>query len=136
MVDLLKKAREFGLEIQQSAEFLCFVSAKSEFDDSAEMKKFNRDFDSKREALNNEMAKDGSDHEKITQISEELRDLYSKIHENVVMIKFEKARCDFEELVKEIVHVITVNAYGEMPMNSFGNCSSHCGNSCESCGEF
>ncbi|MDR2073910.1 MAG: tRNA (N6-isopentenyl adenosine(37)-C2)-methylthiotransferase MiaB [Oscillospiraceae bacterium] len=124
--EILKKAKDLNLIIQQSNEFLKFIQSKSELEKDLKYKAYREEFDSKKNQLNEEMANEHCDSKKVSSLSEDLRIIFGKMQKSESMANFENSRRDFESLISEVTSMVSSCLIDDFTR-------SGCGGSCVSC---
>lgn len=125
---VIEKTAELIDEIIKCDEFLKFKKAKEVLDLDGDYKTILEKFDENKIKLNEELCKEKSDDVKITFLSDELRELYKKMHEIPVMTDYKVARSNFESLITNVNSMIN-SCKGELWEGGGIACSG----SCESC---
>ena len=131
MDNVIEKTRELGKLIQQDARYKAYVAAREKNDSDPELQKMISEFNDLRTELAGEMAKDDKDAEKLTQLDDDIKNLYGSIMGSELMMEFEAAKAEMDSMLSQINTVITQCANGEDP----DTCpvTTGCTGSCESC---
>lgn len=131
MDNVIEKTRELGKLIQQDARYKAYVAAREKNDNDPELQKMISEFNDLRTELAGEMSKDDKDAEKLTQLDDDIKNLYGSIMGSELMMEFEAAKAEMDSMLSQINTVITQCANGEDP----DTCpvTTGCTGSCESC---
>ena len=131
MDNVIEKTRELGKLIQQDARYKAYVAAREKNDSDPELQKMISEFNDLRTELAGEMAKDDKDAEKLTQLDDDIKNLYGSIMGSELMMEFEAAKAEMDSMLSQINTVITQCANGEDP----DTCpvTTGCIGSCDSC---
>ena len=131
MDNVIEKTRELGKLIQQDARYKAYVAAREKNDNDPELQKMISEFNDLRIELAGEMSKDDKDAEKLTQLDDDIKNLYGSIMGSELMMEFEAAKAEMDSMLSQINTVITQCANGEDP----DTCpvTTGCTGSCESC---
>ncbi len=131
MDKVIEMTRELGKLIQQDARYKAYVAAREKNDNDHELQKMISEFNDLRVELAGEMSKDDKDAEKLTQLDDDIKNLYGSIMGSELMMEFEAAKAEMDSMLSQINTVITQCANGEDP----DTCpvTTGCTGSCESC---
>ncbi len=131
MDKVIEMTRELGKLIQQDARYKAYVAAREKNDNDPELQKMISEFNDLRVELAGEMSKDDKDAEKLTQLDDDIKNLYGNIMGSELMMEFEAAKAEMDSMLSQINTVITQCANGEDP----DTCpvTTGCTGSCESC---
>ena len=131
MDNVIEKTRELGKLIQQDARYKAYVAAREKNDNDPELQKMISEFNDLRVELAGEMSKDDKDAEKLTQLDDDIKNLYGSIMGSELMMEFETAKAAMDTMLSQINTVITQCANGEDP----DTCpvTTGCTGSCDSC---
>ena len=131
MDKVIEMTRELGKLIQQDARYKAYVAAREKNDNDPELQKMISEFNDLRVELAGEMSKDDKDAEKLTQLDDDIKNLYGSIMGSELMMEFETAKAAMDTMLSQINTVITQCANGEDP----DTCpvTTGCTGSCESC---
>ena len=131
MDNIIAQTRELGKLIQQDARYKAYVAAREKNDNDPELQKMISEFNDLRVELAGEMSKDDKDAEKLTQLDDDIKNLYGSIMGSELMMEFEAAKAEMDSMLSQINTVITQCANGEDP----DTCpvTTGCTGSCESC---
>ena len=131
MDKVIEMTRELGKLIQQDARYKAYVAAREKNDNDPELQKMISEFNDLRVELAGEMSKDDKNAEKLTQLDDDIKNLYGSIMGSELMMEFEAAKAEMDSMLSQINTVITQCANGEDP----DTCpvTTGCTGSCESC---
>ncbi len=129
---IIKQTRELGKLIQQDERYKAYVEARDKNDGDPALQQMISEFNILRSDLSNEMIKDDKDTEKLKQLDEDIKNLYSSIMESELMVAFNQAKAEMDSLLSQVNNIITMCANGEDPDTC--SVSAGCTGSCESCG--
>jgi len=131
MDKVIEMTRELGKLIQQDPRYKAYVAARDKNDNDPELQKMITEFNDLRVELAGEMAKDDKDAEKLTQLDDDIKNLYGSIMGSELMMEFEAAKAEMDSMLSQINTVITQCANGEDPETC--PVTTGCTGSCESC---
>lgn len=130
-MDVIQMSRELGKLIQADERYTAYQKAREMNDKDEKLQQLIGQLQIKRVELTTEMSKDNKDTEKLKELDEKIKNLYSDIMNNPNMVEFENARTAMDDMLSQINTIITSSANGEDP----DTCpSSACTGSCASCG--
>lgn len=127
--DIINSAKEIGMKIQNSNEFLNMKDSKEKMDSDESLNDLKQKFNSLKDEINKEMCTENSDKDKIKQMSDDLRNLYEQINDHKSVAKYELNKKCMDDLVSKVIEIINDYAYGKSSLAHFsclGDCSS-CG---------
>ncbi len=131
-MDIIQMTRELAKAIQQDERFVAFNAAKDGSDKDEQLQTMIGEFNLKRMTINQEAQKEVKDEEKLKELNQELRQLYTDIMGNDNMMKFNQTKTELDSLIQRVTTIITLSAEGEDPETCDYEESS-CGGSCSSC---
>lgn len=131
-MDIIEKTRKFVKLIKKTDEFIKFSELKEKVDTDENLKKLNEDFDCKREELNNQLAADEPDKQKIKDLGEEMRKIYLDIHDNKIMKDYDSVCHEIDYLLNNINMIINESVRGDLAGEYFSGCGGEC-SSCSGC---
>ena len=79
MDKIIAQTRELGKMLQQDERYKAYVAARDKNDNDPELQQLISEFNDLRADLNNEMIKDDKDAEKLKELDEDIKSLYSRI---------------------------------------------------------
>lgn len=131
-MDIIEMTRELGKALQNDDRYTAYMLAKQANDDDTVLQALINGFENMRLQLNEELAKDDKDTERIKELDEGIKSNYKQIMENKNMIVFMAAQTALESLVNNMNQIITMCANGEDPATC--QPSTGCSGSCATCG--
>lgn len=131
-MDIIELSRQIGREIQKDDRYLNLQIAQQVADGDEKLQDLIGQFNLKRIAINNVAQTEDADAEKVQTLNQELRAVYSQIMENPNMIAYNRAKEEFDGLLKRVNAIISLSANGENPDTADYEESS-CGGNCSSC---
>lgn len=131
-MDIIEMTRELGKALQADDRYTAYMLAKQANDNDTVLQALINGFENMRLQLNEELAKDDKDTERIKELDEGIKSNYKQIMSNKNMIVFTAAQGSLEALVNNMNQIITMCANGEDP----DTCqpSTGCSGSCATCG--
>jgi cell fate (sporulation/competence/biofilm development) regulator YlbF (YheA/YmcA/DUF963 family) len=133
MDKLERMARDLGKALQEDERYIAYNVAKQNADNDETLQQLIQEFNVARVQLNTEMSKDDKDGDKLQELDQKIKDVYSAIMSNEHMVAFNEAQDTFNEVMTAINVVITASANGEDPETCPATQSS-CSGSCSTCG--
>ena len=130
---ILEATRKLGEEIQKDERFIAYAKAKIEVDNNKELQDKIGEFNITRMNLEQESEKDTRDEEKIKELNESLRNIYSAVMGSKAMLDFNTAKGDLDHIINDINSVIMQCVDGADPKTVEPETHS-CSGSCDSCG--
>lgn len=131
-MDIIEMTRELGKALQSDDRYTAYMLAKQANDNDTVLQALINGFENMRLQLNEELAKDDKDTERIKELDEGIKSNYKQIMENKNMIVFMSAQNALESLVNNMNQIITMCANGEDPETC--QPSTGCTGSCATCG--
>ena len=131
-MDIIDLAREFGAKLQEDERYLDFKIASQVNDNDENLQELISAFNLKRLNVSNELSKSERDDEKIKTLNDELQKCYSDIIQNENMVNYNRAKADFDALMRQINAIIMDCANGEDPRVA-GSFQSNCSGDCSGC---
>ena len=131
-MDIIKLAREFGKAIQKDEAYIKLQIAKQKNDEDEALQQLIGELNLKKLAISNEFSSENRDDQKINLLNKEMREIYDQIMKNEKMIAYNKAKNEFNEILKRINAIIIGSASGEDPDTADIEETS-CTGSCSSC---
>ena len=129
--ELIEKARELGVGIQDTDEFTAFIVAKTAADKSEILQDKLGQFNLKKLDLNRAIIAEEKDNEKIAELNAEVKRLYEEIVSDPLMIAYSTTKDELDGVVRFIMQIIEGSAAGETPYEIE---EQACGGDCSSCG--
>ncbi len=130
---ILEATRKLGEEIQKDERFIAYAKAKIEVDNNKELQDKIGEFNITRMNLEQESEKETRDEEKIKELNESLRNIYSAVMGSKAMLDFNTAKADLDHIINDINSVIMQCVDGADPKTVEPETHS-CSGSCDSCG--
>lgn len=129
---ILEATRELGKEMQKDERFIAFAKAKLANDTDEQLQKDIGEFNIVRMNLENETGKEDVNEDKVKELNEELRAVYTKIMSCKTMIDYNNAKAGLDAMLNDINSVIMQCAMGADPET----CEPEhaCSGSCSTCG--
>ena len=131
-MDVIAKARELGKAIQQDERFIRYAKARLANDDDKELQDAIGEFNLVRMELDREVNSDEKNDDKVKELNEKLKKVYSSVMSSPAMVEYNTAKAALDTLVNEINVIISKSIDGEDPDTC--DTSSGCTGSCDSCG--
>ncbi|MBQ6714864.1 MAG: YlbF family regulator [Clostridia bacterium] len=129
---ILEATRALGAEMQKDERFIAFAKAKLANDNDTELQKQIGEFNIVRMNLEKETSSEEVNEEKVKELNEELRAVYTKIMSSKTMLDYNTAKAGLDAMLNDINSVIMQCALGADP----ATCEPEhaCSGSCDSCG--
>ena len=129
---ILEATRALGAEMQKDERFIAFEKAKLANDNDTELQKQIGEFNIVRMNLEKETSSEEVNEEKVKELNEELRAVYTKIMSSKTMLDYNTAKAGLDAMLNDINSVIMQCALGADP----ATCEPEhaCSGSCDSCG--
>ncbi len=129
---ILEATRALGAEMQKDERFITFAKAKLANDTDEQLQKDIGEFNIVRMNLERETSAEEVNEEKVKELNEELRAVYTKIMSSKTMLDYNTAKAGLDAMLNDINSVIMQCAMGADP----ATCEPEqaCSGSCESCG--
>ena len=131
-MDVIAKARELGKAIQQDERFIRYAKARLANDDDKELQDAIGEFNLVRMELDREVNSDEKNDDKVKELNEKLRKVYSSVMSSPAMVEYNTAKAALDTLVNEVNVIISKSIDGEDPDTC--DTTSGCTGSCDSCG--
>lgn len=130
-MEIFEITRQLGAAIQADETYKKFIEAKAGCDNDPALQEAIGKFNLERMNLDNELAKEDKDNDKIKELNESLRKTYGEVMTNPSMVVYNQAKGDLDEIVNHVNGIIELCLNGEDP----ATCEPHsdCGGSCSSC---
>lgn len=132
--EILNLAREIGMAIQRSDEYISYRMNEQKVECSKELQGTIEKFNSKKAEINKELSKENSDQKKMDKLNSEIGELYRKITNDEAMKKFNEAKSVFDGMLGKISYLISECAKGEDPYKVEIPENESCTGSCSTCG--
>ena len=129
---VIESVRELGKAIQKDERFIRYAKAKLQSDSDNELQAAIGEFNITRMELERE-ASNGEENNVCTkELNEKLREIYGKVMSNPVMVEFNTAKVELDQMMGEVNVIISKVLDGEDPETC--TTDSGCTGSCSSCG--
>jgi cell fate (sporulation/competence/biofilm development) regulator YlbF (YheA/YmcA/DUF963 family) len=124
--------RDLGKAIQADERYTYFADVKKALDADTDLQTEIQQFQLERLNLDNEIAKDEKDTERLKELNESIKTRYKSIMNNENMAKYEEAKGALDGLLSQINTIIESSVNGLDPET----CPAvvNCGGSCSTCG--
>lgn len=132
-MSILEATRALGTEIQKDERFIRYTKARLANDNDKQLQDGIGEFNVTRMNLENEMANESRDEEKVKELNEKLRSIYTELMSSEAMIEYNTAKTDMDTLLADVNSVIMQCVEGADPATCEPEQHS-CSGSCESCG--
>ena len=131
-MDIIKEARNLGKAIQSDPRFLRYAKARLANDDNSDLQDAIGNFNLVRMELDREANSETKSDDKIKELNEKLRGIYSDIMSSPSMVEYNTAKADLDTMMNEVNTIISKCVDGE----DHDTCDVHsgCTGSCASCG--
>lgn len=130
---VIEAVRNLGEAIQADERFLRYAKARLANESDKELNSLIGDFNVVRMNLDEAMTADARDEEKIKELNERLRTLYTDIMAKENMAEYNAAKTGLDSMLGDINSVIMQCVEGADPKTAEPEVHS-CSGSCESCG--
>jgi cell fate (sporulation/competence/biofilm development) regulator YlbF (YheA/YmcA/DUF963 family) len=131
-MDIIEQARAIGKAIQQDDRYLKMQLAVQNADEDKELQNLIGQYNLKRMSVQNEMQQSDRSEEKLKSYQQEMNGLYEMIMKNPRMAAYNKAKQEFEVLMRRVNAIIGQSANGADPETTDYEESS-CEGNCASC---
>ena len=131
-MDIIKLTRELGAAIQQDERFIRFIKAKLANDNDETLQNQIGEFNTIRMNLDREMNNETQDENKIRELNEKLREIYTAVMSSKTMLEYNTAKADVDAMLNDINSIIMQCVEGEDPNTAEPHTA--CTGSCSTCG--
>lgn len=132
MDKLERMARDLGKALQEDERYIKYNVAKDNADNDETLQQLIQEFNLARVQLNTEMSKDDKDGDKLQELDQKIKDIYSQILANENMTAFNEAQDTMNAVMSAINMIITASANGSDPETC--STTQSCSGSCSTCG--
>ena len=132
-MNVLEAVRNLGEAIQQDERFIRYAKAKLANDTNEDLQKAIGDFNIVRMELDREMTSENQDDDKVKELNEKLRSLYTEIMSSGAMAEYNAAKAELDSMLNDINSVIMQCVDGAEPSTCEPETHS-CTGSCSTCG--
>ena len=129
---IIEATRNLGVEIQKDERFIRFIKAKLANDNDEALQNQIGEFNTVRMNLDREMNAEKQDEEKIRELNEKLREIYTAVMSSKTMLDYNTAKAEVDAMLNDINSIIMQCVEGEDPMTAEPQTS--CTGSCSTCG--
>jgi len=129
---IIEATRNLGVEIQKDERFIRFVKAKFANDNDEALQNQIGEFNTVRMNLDREMNNETQDEDKIKELNEKLREIYTAVMSSKTMLEYNTAKADVDAMLNDINSIIMQCVEGEDPMTAEPHTA--CTGSCSTCG--
>ena len=129
---IIEATRNLGVEIQKDERFIRFIKAKLANDNDETLQNQIGEFNTIRMNLDREMNNETQDEEKIRELNEKLREIYTAVMSSKTMLEYNTAKADVDAMLNDINSIIMQCVEGEDPMTA--EPQTACTGSCSTCG--
>ena len=129
---IIEATRNLGLEIQKDERFIRFVKAKFANDNDETLQNQIGEFNTVRMNLDREMNNETQDEDKIKELNEKLREIYTVVMSSKTMLEYNTAKAEVDAMLNDINSIIMQCVEGEDPMTAEPHTA--CTGSCSTCG--
>lgn len=132
-MDIIDAARQLGAEIQRDERFIRFAKARIANDSDKELQDKIGQFNLTRMELDRLMSEEQRDEEKIRELNEKLRKVYTEVMSGSAMVEYNTAKAELDHLLNDVNSIISQCVDGADPYNC-DPVDHSCTGSCDSCG--
>ena len=129
---IIEATRNLGLEIQKDERFIRFIKAKLANDNDETLQNQIGEFNTVRMNLDREMNNETQDEDKIKELNEKLREIYTAVMSSKTMLEYNTAKAEVDAMLNDINSIIMQCVEGEDPMTAEPHTA--CTGSCSTCG--
>lgn len=128
---IIEATRNLGVEIQKDERFIRFIKAKLANDNDETLQNQIGEFNTVRMNLDREMNAETQDEDKIRELNEKLREIYTAVMSSKTMLEYNTAKAEVDAMLNDINSIIMQCVDGEDPMTAEPHTA--CTGSCSSC---
>ncbi len=128
---IIEATRNLGVEIQKDERFIRFIKAKLANDNDETLQNQIGEFNTVRMNLDREMNAETQDEDKIKELNEKLREIYTAVMSSKTMLEYNTAKADVDAMLNDINSIIMQCVEGEDPMTAEPHTA--CSGSCSGC---
>ena len=129
---IIEATRNLGVEIQKDESFIRFIKAKLANDNDETLQNQIGEFNTIRMNLDREMNAETQDENKIKELNEKLREIYTAVMSSKTMLEYNTAKAEVDAMLNDINSIIMQCVEGEDPMTAEPHTA--CTGSCSTCG--
>ena len=131
-MDVIEITRKLGAAIQQDERYINYAKAKLANDNDENLQKNIGEFNLIRMQLDNELSAEERNEDKIKELNEQLRMIYTQVMSSDSMVAYNTTKAGLDKMLNEINTLISMCVEGEDPETC--DISSSCTGSCSTCG--
>ena len=128
---IIEATRNLGVEIQKDERFIRFIKAKLANDNDETLQNQIGEFNTVSMNLDREMNTETQDEDKIRELNEKLREIYTAVMSSKTMLEYNTAKAEVDAMLNDINSIIMQCVEGEDPMTAEPHTA--CTGSCSSC---
>lgn len=128
---IIEATRNLGVEIQKDERFIRYIKAKLSNDNDETLQNQIGEFNTVRMNLDREMNNENQDEDKIKELNEKLREIYTAVMSSKTMLEYNTAKAEVDAMLNDINSIIMQCVEGEDPMTAEPHTA--CTGSCSSC---
>ena len=129
---IIEATRNLGVEIQKDERVIRFIKAKLANDNDETLQNQIGEFNTVRMNLDREMNNETQDEDKIKELNEKLREIYTAVMSSKTMLEYNTAKAEVDAMLNDINSIIMQCVEGEDPMTAEPHTA--CTGSCSTCG--
>ena len=131
-MSIIEMTRKLGAAIQQDERYIRYAKAKLANDNEEELQKAIGEFNLIRMQMDGELSNEERDEEKIKELNEKLRNVYSSIMSSNAMVEYNTAKVEVDKMMNEVNTLLSLCLEGEDPETC--EIPAACTGSCSTCG--
>lgn len=129
---IIEATRKLGVEIQKDERFIRYTKAKFANDNDETLQNQIGEFNTVRMNLDREMNNEKQDEDKIRELNEKLREIYTAVMSSKTMLEYNTAKAELDAMLNDINSIIMQCVDGEDPLTA--EPQTACTGSCSTCG--
>ncbi len=129
---IIEASRILGAEIQKDERFIRYAKAKLANDNDETLQNQIGEFNTVRMNLDREMNAENQDENKIRELNEKLREIYTAVMSSQSMLNYNTAKAELDSMLNDINSIISQCVEGEDPATC--EPQTACTGSCSTCG--
>lgn len=129
---IIEATRNLGVEIQKDERFIRYIKAKLANDNDETLQNQIGEFNTVRMNLDREMNNEKQDEDKIRELNEKLREIYTAVMSSKTMLEYNTAKAELDAMINDINSIIMQCVDGEDPLTA--EPQTACTGSCSTCG--
>lgn len=129
---IIEATRNLGVELQKDERFVRYIKAKLANDNDETLQNQIGEFNTVRMNLDREMNNENQDENKIRELNEKLREIYTAVMSSKSMLEYNTAKAELDAMLNDINSIITQCVEGEDPTTV--EPQTACTGSCSTCG--